>query len=325
MTVRRTLMLAACALACGAPFGAMAQGAWPSKPIRIVVPYGPGSSPDVMVRLFSDKLAQKLGQPVVVDNRPGAGGNTGTDHVAKSAPDGYTFLVSTNGPLVYSTVFNTKLPYDPFKDLAPVTLAAGQPNVCAVSNDMNVSDVAGWVKAMKDNPGKYNFASTGVGSMSHLSVEILKLQTNSHAVHLPYSSSPNAILAVMQGDVQFACVPPVAVMPQAKAGKVKALAVTTAKRSALTPDLPTLKESGFPEIQALAWMAIMAPAGTPPEIIKRMNTEIVAILKEPETQQKLAVAYMESIASTPEELSKWMLEERARWAPVIKHVGLKAN
>jgi tripartite-type tricarboxylate transporter receptor subunit TctC len=302
---------------------AAAQTPWPSRPIRIVVPYGPGSSPDVLVRAFSDKLGQRLGQAVVVDNRPGAGGNTGTDHVAKAAPDGYTFLVSTNGPLVYSTVFNPKLPYDPFKDLAPVTLAGGQPNVCAVSNDMNVSDVKGWVAAMKANPGKYNFASTGVGSMSHLSVEILKLETNSHAVHLPYSSSPNAILAVLQGDVQFACVPPVAVMPQAKAGKLKALAVTTGKRSAIVPELPTLKESGFPEIQALAWMAIMAPAGTPMPIIERMNKEIVAILKEPETEQKLATSYMEAIGSTPEELSAWMNEERKRWAPVIKHVGLK--
>jgi tripartite-type tricarboxylate transporter receptor subunit TctC len=320
MTDARSLLLAALCVAVIAP--AAAQTPWPSRPIRIVVPYGPGSSPDVLVRAFSDKLGQRLGQAVVVDNRPGAGGNTGTDHVAKAAPDGYTFLVSTNGPLVYSTVFNPKLPYDPFKDLAPVTLAGGQPNVCAVSNDMNVSDVKGWVAAMKANPGKYNFASTGVGSMSHLSVEILKLETNSHAVHLPYSSSPNAILAVLQGDVQFACVPPVAVMPQAKAGKLKAVAVTTGKRSAIVPELPTLKESGFPEIQALAWMAIMAPAGTPKPIIDRMNKEIVAILKEPETEQKLATSYMEAIGSTPEELTAWMNEELKRWAPVIKHVGL---
>jgi tripartite-type tricarboxylate transporter receptor subunit TctC len=306
MTDARSLLRAAVCVAVIAP--AAAQTPWPSRPIRIVVPYGPGSSPDVLVRAFSDKLGQRLGQAVVVDNRPGAGGNTGTDHVAKAAPDGYTFLVSTNGPLVYSTVFNPKLPYDPFKDLAPVTLAGGQPNVCAVSNDMNVSDVQGWVAAMKANPGKYNFASTGVGSMSHLSVEILKLETNSHAVHLPYSSSPNAILAVLQGDVQFACVPPVAVMPQAKAGKLKALAVTTGKRSAIVPELPTLKESGFPEIQALAWMAIMAPAGTPMPIIERMNKEIVAILKEPETEQKLATSYMEAIGSTPEELTAWMNE-----------------
>ena len=263
MPIRRTLLLAGLLSAAALP--AAAQASWPSKPIRIVVPYGPGSSPDVLVRLISDKLGKSLGQTVIVENRAGAGGNTGTDYVAKAAPDGYTFLVSTNGPLVYSTVFNPKLPYDPFKDLAPVTLAGVQPNVCAVSNDLKVDDVKGWVAAMKKEPGKYNYSSTGVGSMSHLSVEIVKLKSDSYAVHLPYASSPLAVLA------------------------------------------------------------IMAPAKTPPDIINRMSKEISAILAEPETQQKLAVAYMESVGSTPEELAKWMLEERNRWAPVIKHVGLTAN
>ena len=323
MKVRRQLLLAAAL--CAATVPALAQSNWPTRPIRFVVPYGPGSSPDVLVRLFSDKLGKALGQPVVVENKPGAGGNTGTDFVAKAAPDGYTWLVSTNGPLVYSTVFNSKLPYDPFKDLAPVMLAAVQPNVCAVSNDLKVNDVKGWVEAMKKDPGKYNYSSTGVGSMSHLSVEIVKLKSNSYAVHLPYASSPLAVMAILQGDVQFACVPPVAVMPQAKAGKVKAIAVTSAKRSKLAPELPTMAESGFPDIQALAWMGIMAPAKTPPDIISRMNKEIATILNEPETQQKLATAYMESVASTPEEMGKWMVEERNRWAPVIKHVGLSAN
>ena len=323
MTPTRRILLAAAL--CAATLPAMAQSNWPSRPIRFVVPYAPGSSPDVLVRIFSDKLGKTLGQPVVVENRAGAGGNTGTDHVAKAAPDGYTFLVSTNGPLVYSTVFNSKLPYDPFKDLAPVTLAGVQPNVCAVSNELKVDSVKGWVDAMKKDPGKFNCSSTGVGSMSHLSVEIVKLKSDSYAVHLPYASSPLAVLAIMQGDVQFACVPPVAVMPQAKAGKLKAIAVTSAKRSKLAPELPTMAESGFPDIQALAWMAIMAPAKTPPEIVNRMSREIAAILAEPESQQKLAVAYMESVGSTPEELAKWMVEERQRWAPVIKHVGLKTD
>ena len=323
MSLRRTLLLAAAL--CAAALPVAAQSGWPTRPVRFVVPYAPGSSPDVLVRLFSDKLSKALGQPVVVENKAGAGGNTGTDFVAKAAPDGYTWLVSTNGPLVYSTVFNPKLPYDPFKDLAPVMLAAVQPNVCAVSNDLKVDSVKGWVEAMKKDPGKYNYSSTGVGSMSHLSVEIVKLKSNSYAVHLPYASSPLAVMAILQGDVQFACVPPVAVMPQAKAGKVKAIAVTSAKRSKLAPELPTMAESGFPDIQALAWMGIMAPAKTPPDIISRMNKEIATILNEPETQQKLATAYMESVASTPEEMGKWMVEERNRWAPVIKHVGLSAN
>ncbi|MEO6033425.1 MAG: tripartite tricarboxylate transporter substrate binding protein [Burkholderiaceae bacterium] len=325
MSHKRLALLASASLLMATAWPAAAQTAWPSRLIRIIVPYAAGSSPDVLVRLMSEPLSARLGQTIVVENRPGAGGNTGTDYVTKAAPDGYTFLVSTNGPLVYSTVYNPKLPYDPFKDLAPVTLAAGQPNVCAVSNKMGVKNVKEWVAALKKNPGKYNYSSTGIGSMSHLSVEIVKLKTDSFAVHLPYASSPRAIMAILQGDVDFACVPPVAVMPQAKAGKVTAIAVTTAKRSPLMPDLPTLKESGFPEIQALAWMAIMAPAKTPPEIIHRMNKEMVAILETPEIKEKLATTYMEPIASSPEELAKWMVEERDRWAPVIKRAGLKAH
>lgn len=325
MSHRRLALLASASLLMCTAWPAAAQSQWPTKPVHIVVPYSPGSSPDVLVRMLSGPLSERIGQPVVVENRPGAGGNTGTDYVARSDPDGYTYVVSTNGPLVYSSIYNPKLPYDPFKDLAPVTLAAGQPNVCAVSNKMGVNNVAEWVAAMKKNPGKYNFSSTGIGSMSHLTVEILKLKTDSFAVHLPYSSSPKAIMAIMQGDVDFACVPPVAVMPQAKAGKVKAIAVTTPKRFELLPDLPTLAESGFPEIQALAWMAVMAPAKTPPAIIDRMNKALVAVLHEPEIKAKLAKSYMEPIASTPEGLAKWMVEERDRWAPVIKRAGLKAH
>ncbi len=319
------LSAAAIAITAAFPAAAWAQQAWPTRAVRIVVPYAPGSSPDVLVRLVNEKVSARLGQPVVVENRAGAGGNIGTDHVAKAAPDGYTFLVSTNGPLVYNTVINKKLPYDPFKDLAPVTLAGSQPNVCAVSNDLKVNNVKEWVELMRRNPGKFNFSSTGVGSMSHLSIEILKLRSKSYAVHLPYASSPQAVTAILQGDVQFACVPPVAVMPQARAGKLKALAVTSGTKSTLIPDLPTMRESGFPEIQAMAWMAIMAPAKTPAAVIARMNQELVAALKDPDTRQKMATQYMEPVGSTPEELAKFMQEELTRWKPVIEYSGLQTD
>lgn len=322
--IQRRLVAAALLLAAAA-LPAAAQNAWPTKPVRIVVPYAPGSSPDVLVRMFNEELGQRLGQPVVVENRPGAGGVTGTNYVAKAAPDGYTFLVSTNGPLVYNSIYNPKLPYDPFKDFEPVTLAGGQPNVCAVSPKMGVHDVKGWIAALRKDPGKYNFSSTGVGSMSHLTVEILKLKTDSFAVHLPYASSPQAIMAILQGEVDFACVPPVAVMPQAKAGKITAIAVTTGKRFPLLPELPTLAESGFPEIQALAWMAIVAPANTPKDVVERMSREINAILQEPKTREAMARTYMEPIGTTPDGLRQWMVEERDRWAPVIKRAGLTAN
>ena len=298
---------------------------WPHRPIRIVVPFAAGSSPDILARIVNDKLSARIGQPLIVDNKPGAGGNTGTDQASKAQPDGYTFLLSVNAPLVYNTILYKNLPYDPFKDLVPVSLAATTPNVCAVSNAMNVDSVKGWLAAMKQNPGKFNFASTGNGSISHLGVELIKLKTNSFAVHIPYASSGQAVTAIIQGDVQYACLPPVTVMPQAKAGRLKALGVTSAERSALLPDLPTLRESGLPDIQAVPWFAYMAPKGTPPEIVQRMSREIAAALKEPETLKRLQTAYFDPVGSTPEALNKFMVEELHRWKPVIERTGLKPD
>jgi len=287
-----------------------------------VVPYGPGSSPDVAARIVAERLSPRLGQAVVVENRPGAGGNNGTGAVAKAAGDGYSFVISTNGPLVYNTVLYKNLPYDPFKELKPVVLAGGQANVCTVRSDSGINDLRGLVAAMKKNPGKFNFSSTGVGSLSHLGVELLKVKTDTFAVHVPYASSPLAILAILQGDVQFACVPAVAVLPQVKAGKLRTLAVSTAKRSALTPDIPTMKEAGLPEIENLAWMAIMAPASTPDDIVQRMNREINAVLAMPETKEKMQSQYMEPIGGSSQDLAKFMQQELRTMTPVIKRTGI---
>jgi tripartite-type tricarboxylate transporter receptor subunit TctC len=304
---------------------AHAQQPWPQRPVRIVVPFAAGSSPDILARIVNDKLAARIGQPLIVENKPGAGGNSGTDSVSKAQPDGYTFLLSVNAPLVYNTVLYKNLPYDPFKDLVPVSLAATTPNVCAVSNAMNVDSVKGWLAAMKANPGKFNFASTGNGSISHLGVELIKAKTQSFAVHIPYASSGQAVTAIIQGDVHYACLPPVTVMPQAKAGRLKALAVTSAERSALLPELPTLRESGIPDIQAVPWFAYMAPKGTPPDVVQRMSREIASVLKDPETQQRLQTAYFDPVGSTPEALAKFMADELARWKPVIERAGLKPD
>jgi tripartite-type tricarboxylate transporter receptor subunit TctC len=318
--VKRAIAFALVTLAAGAH----AQD-WPQRPVRIVVPFAAGSSPDILARIVNDKLAARIGQPLIVDNKSGAGGNTGTDQASKSPPDGYTFLLSVNAPLVYNTVLYRNLPYDPFKDLVPVSLAATTPNVCAVSNAMNVDSVKGWLAAMKQNPGKFNFASTGNGSISHLGVELIKLKTNSFAVHIPYASSGQAVTAIIQGDVQYACLPPVTVMPQAKAGRLKALAVTSAERSALLPELPTLRESGLPDIQAVPWFAYMAPKGTPNEVVQRMSREIAVVLKDPETVKRLQTAYFDPVGSTPEALAKFMGEELIRWKPVIQRAGLKPD
>lgn len=299
--------------------------AWPTKPIKLVVPYAAGSSPDVAARIITEKLGPRLGQSFIVENRPGAGGNNGTGSVAHSAGDGYTFLISTNGPLVYNTVLYQKLPYDPFKDLKPVVLAGGQANICAVRADSGIRSLHDLVLAMKKNPGKFNFSSTGVGSLSQLGVELLKVKTDTYAVHIPYASSPLAIMALLQGDVQFACVPAVSVIPQVKAGKLRPLAVSTAQRSQLTPDIPTMKEAGLPEVENVAWMAIMAPAGTPDAIVQRMNQEINAVLKMPEVVQKMHAQYMEPIGGSPEDLHRFMEKELKTMGPVIKRLNINVE
>jgi tripartite-type tricarboxylate transporter receptor subunit TctC len=245
--------------------------------------------------------------------------------VAKAEPDDHTFLMSVNAPLVYNTILFKNLRYDPFRELMPVSLAVTSPNVCAASASMGVDSVKGWLDAMRANPGKYNFASSGSGSVSHLAVELLKARTNSFAVHIPYTSSSQAILGMLQGDVNFACLPGSAVMPQVKAGKLKVLAVTSAERSPLLPDVPTLKESGVPDIQAAPWYAYMAPQGTSPAVVDRMSQEVAAIMKEPEVIEKLKAQYFDVIGSSPEALGVFMGEERDRWQPVIERAGLKPN
>jgi len=323
MTIPKRSLLAAIVLSCTA-LAALAQPTgWPNRPVRIVVPYGPGSSPDVIARIVGEKLALRLGQPVLVENRAGGGGNNGTGAVAKAPGDGYTYVISTNGPLVYNTVLYEKLPYDPFTELRPVVLAGGQANVCAVRADSGIHTLKELVAAMKKEPGRFNFSSTGVGSLSQLGVELLKVKTDTYAVHIPYASSPLAVLAILQGDVQFACVPAVAVVPQVKAGKLRTLAVSTAKRSQLTPDIPTMKEAGLPEIENLAWMAVMAPASTPTDIVQRMNQEINAVLAMPEVKEKLHAQYMEPIGGSPQDLQRFMQQELRVMTPVIKRTGIK--
>ena len=317
----RALLRASLSVALAVAAAAAHGQSWPTRPVHIVIPYAPGSSPDVLARILADKLQVRLGQAIVVDNKPGAGGNNGTGSVAKGSGDGYTFLVSTNGPLVYNTVLYKNLPYDPFTELKPVVLAGAQANVCAVRSDSGIQSLGDLVKAMKAHPGQYNFASTGVGSLSQLGVELLKARTNTYAVHIPYASSPLAVMALLQGDVQFACVPAVAVMPQVKAGKLRPLAVSTAKRSALTPDIPTMKEAGLPDVENVAWMALMAPASTPNDVVDRMNHEVNAILQQPDVKEKMAAAFMEPAGGTPADLAAFMRREREVMTPVIKRSG----
>jgi len=325
---RRRILRASMAAAAGSGLGALpvavrAQAAeWPTRSVRIVVPFGPGSTPDVLARLVADRLGPSLKQSVIVENRPGAGGNLGTDAVAKAAPDGYTIGASITGPLVNNTVLYRKLPYDPFRDLVPITLAATQPNVLAVSSELGVSTVRELMDLLRRNPGKYNYASVGAGTVAHLSMELIKAKTGTFIVHVPYNASPAAVLSILQGDTHMASLAPLAVLPQVRAGKLKALAVTTRERSVFVPDVPTFKEAGIADIEATAWIGIVAPARTPQPIVDRLNREIVAILKDPGVAEKLRAVYMDPVGDSPQAFAAFMQDELRRWSPVIRRAGV---
>ncbi len=298
---------------------------WPPKTVRILVPFGAGSTPDIVARVVADGLSKKYpGSAFVVENKPGASGNIATDAVAKAAPDGSTIGISIGGPLAINTLLFSKLPYDPRKDIAPITQLVTQPSVLAVNPELKVNTVGELVALLKANPGKYNFASIGNGSLSHLAMEAIAIKSGTRLVHVPYPSSPQAITAVIRGDAQMACLPAISVTPQAKAGKVKILAVSTAKRSPYLPDVPTLKESGI-DVEADAWNGLIAPGATPKPIIDTINKDVVEIIKQPAVRDKLAAQMMEPAGSTPEQFRALIDGEIARWAPVIKAANVKVN
>jgi len=296
--MKRTLAIALAA-ALFIPAAAAAQE-WPTKSVKIVVPFGPGSTPDMVARLIADRLQQKLGQTFVIENKPGASGNLGTDAVAKAEPDGATIGISIGGPLAINTLLFSKLPYDPAKDIAPITQLVTQPSALVINTSLGVNSVPELVALLKREPGKYNFGSIGNGSLSHLAMEAIALRSGTQVVHIPYPGSPQAMTAVLRGDVQMACLPAISVTPHAGSDKVKILAVSTAKRSALLPDIPTLKESGI-DVEADAWMGLIAPAKTPDAIIARIHDEVLDAIRTPEVREKLALQVMEPIGNSPAE------------------------
>jgi tripartite-type tricarboxylate transporter receptor subunit TctC len=299
--------------------------AWPAKTVRIVVPFGPESTPDIVARLVADGLQQKYPASVfVVENKPGASGNLGTDAVAKAVPDGSTLGVSIGGPLAINALLFANLPYDPRKDIAPVTQLVTQPSVLAVNPGLGVNSVAELVVLLKKNPGQYNFASIGNGSLSHLAMEAIAIKAGTELVHVPYTSSPQAITAVIRNDAQMTCLPAISVTPQATVGTVKILAVSTARRSPYLPDVPTLKELGI-DVEADAWNGLIAPGGTPKPIIENINKDVAEIIRRPAVREKLAAQLMEPVGSSSEELRARMDGEIARWAPVIKAAKIKIN
>lgn len=290
---------------------------WPTRTIKMIVPFGPGSTPDILARLVADKMSQNLKQSVIVENRAGAGGNIGTQAAAKAAPDGYTIGVSITGPLVNNTVLYSKLGYDPFKEFAPITLAAIQPNILAVSSTLGVNTAQELVTLLKKNPGKYNYASVGNGTVAHLSMELIKNKSGTYIVHIPYASSPAAVTSMLTGDTQMASLAPSAVMPQVAAGKLKALAVSTAQRYPGL-DLPTFKEVGIPDVEATAWIGIVVPVAVPAAIQQKIHKEVVAALQDKSVADKLRSQFMEPIGNSPKEFADFMQSELKRWAPIIQ-------
>jgi tripartite-type tricarboxylate transporter receptor subunit TctC len=304
----------------------LAAQEWPTRPVKIVVPFAPGSTPDMVGRVLAEDLqARHSGISFIVENKPGASGNTGTDYVAKSAPDGTTIGISLGGPLAINTLLFSKMPYDPAKDIAPITMLTALPSVLVVPASLNISTVAEFVALLKTDAGKISYGSIGVGSLSQLCMEAIGLKAGGgKMVHIPYGGSPQAVTAVIRGDVQAACLPAIAVTPQLASGKVKILAVTTARRSPLLPEIPTLKESGI-DVESDAWNALIAPAGTPPTIIAKINAEVGEVLRKPEIREKLHAQLIEPAPSTPDELRARIEAEKKLWADVVKAANIRIN
>ncbi len=316
--------LAAAVLLAAAPCApAAAQDKWPAKPIRMIVPFPPGSSPDLVARMLTEPLAAALGQPVVVDNRPGAGGMVGTGQVAKAAPDGYTIGLSIPGPLAVNVVLMEKMEYDPFTELAPITVVGASPNVLVVDPKLAVDSVPDLVRLLKANPGKYNYGSVGNGSASHLTMELLKSLSGTSIVHVPFKGSPQVVNGILGGEIAAAFIVPATAMPQVQAGRLKALGATTTTRSAVLPTTPTIAEQGFPGFESTAWIGAVAPARTPQPIVDRLSEELVRIIRSDAVRQRMTAIYFQPIGTTPEALQRLMRGEADRWGKVIKAAGVK--
>jgi tripartite-type tricarboxylate transporter receptor subunit TctC len=303
--------------------GPCAAQAWPAKPLRLMVPFPPGGSTDIVARIVAQKVSAQLGQPIVIENRGGAGGTLGTAVVAKAPADGYTLVVATTSTHVVAPAVYPRLDYDPVKDFAPVSLIAVTPYLLVVNPAVPAKNVKELVELMRAKPGQVNYASAGVGSTTHLAMEMLKSASRTFAVHIPYNGNGPAGTAVVAGQVEalFGSMP--ALLPHAKSGRVRALAVGTPRRSPSMPEVPTVAESGYPGFDASLWLAFMAPAGTPGAVLERLHKETLAAVNTPATRDALDKAGAEAITSSPAELAALVRDGLAKYVPVVRAAGVK--
>jgi tripartite-type tricarboxylate transporter receptor subunit TctC len=324
MTHRRSVLVAAAGAAWG-PLAttAHAANAWPQRPLKMVVPFPPGSSPDLIARTITEPLAKVLGQPVVVENRPGAGGNVGTGVVAKADPDGYTWLFTIQGPLVTAPLLSKALAYDPVKDLTPVTLVATSPNVLVVDPKLGSTTAQAFVEVARRRKGELNYGSVGNGSAAHLAMELFKARAGLDLVHVPFQGFPQVVTAMLAGQIQAGFMVPAIAMPQVRAGRLQALGITSLGRTAALSELPTLREQGFGDFEAISWQAVLGPARTPPAIVDRMSRELVAIIRSDEVRTRMLTQFFSAAGTAPEALRLLMSSERDRWAKVIAAAGVK--
>ena len=309
-------------LLCLAATLAVAQP-YPAKPIHLIVPFPPGGGNDTVARAIAQQIGPDLGQPVVVDNRPGAGGSVGAELAAKSAPDGYTLFLAGVGSHAVNPNLHSKLPYDAVKDFAPITLVASAPSVLVVNPSVPARSIAEFRAYARANPGKLNYASNGNGSAAQLAAAMYESMAGVRMVHVPYKGIAPAMTDLMSGEVQLMFGTVVALVPHIQAGKLRALAVTSRKRSALLPDVPTIAESGLPDYQAGSWYGILAPAGTPREVIERLHGAIIKAIRQPEVAKRLAAEGAEVIGSTPEEFGAHIRSEIARVGAVVRAAGIR--
>ena len=311
---------------------ALAQGNWPVKPVKIVVPFAPGGTTDILARAMAPELSKAFGQPFVVENRAGAGGNIGADVVAKSAPDGYTLLMGTVGTHGINKSLYSKMAFDPQKDFAPITLVAGVPNVMIINTEKaraaGINSVADFIRVAKASPGKLNMASSGNGTSIHMAGELFKTMSGTYMIHFPYSGSGPALMALVGGDmdVMFDNLP--SSMQLIKSGKLKALAVTSAQRSAALPDVPTIEQAGGPALkgfEASSWFGLLAPAGTPPDIVSRIQQEVARSLGTPAVKEKLLAQGAIPGGNTPQQFAAFINAEHKKWAQVVKTSGAKVD